>query len=71
MIRTPPQHNTKHPPGQIVNPVGVASVQHQDKPLTKAIDEYKQTEEYKKGFTDGWNKALNAKFPQHTSEASR
>lgn len=36
MIRTPPQHNTTHPPGQVVKPI------HQEKTLAKEIDEYKK-----------------------------
>ena len=59
MIRTPPQHNVLHPPGQ---------VKWSDPPLAKAIDEYKKTEEYRKGFSDGWNKAMESKFPQPHSD---
>jgi len=34
MIRTPPQHNTTNPPGQVVNPI------YQEKTLVKEIEEY-------------------------------
>lgn len=33
MIRTPPQHNTMFPPGQIVH--------HLEVPLTKAVEDYR------------------------------
>lgn len=33
MIRTPPQHNTAFPPGQIVH--------HLEVPLTKAVEDYR------------------------------
>lgn len=66
MIRMNPAHDTKTPAGTWKNPV-----LEQEKPLAKAIDEYKTTEAYKQGFNDGWNKAMNAKFPQPTSEFSR
>ena len=40
MIRTPPQHQTKHPAGQIVNPVGVVSPIHQVKDLATEISDF-------------------------------
>lgn len=41
MIRTPPQHNTTHPPGQVVNEIGVpANPIHQEKTLVQEIEEY-------------------------------
>ena len=33
MIRTPPQHNTAFPPGQVVH--------HLEVPLTKAVEDYR------------------------------
>jgi len=43
MIRTPPQHNTTHPPGQVVNPAGIlANPINQEKTLAKEIEEYKK-----------------------------
>lgn len=49
---TPPQHNTKHPPGQIVN-----SIHHpvlmQEKTLAKEIDSFNEREVNKdKKLTD-------------------
>ena len=41
VIRTPAQHNTEHPAGQISVPVGTVSPLKQEKPLSKEIDDYK------------------------------
>ena len=78
MIRMNPAHDTKTPAGCIdlrgetpTTGTWKNPVLEQEKPLAKAIDEYKTTEAYKQGFNDGWNKAMNAKFPQPTSEFSR
>jgi hypothetical protein len=40
MIRIPPQHNTQNTPGQIVNPVGVASPTKQIKDLASEISDF-------------------------------
>jgi hypothetical protein len=42
MIRMNPCHDTTNPPGQ-----------HVERPLSVAIEDYKQTENYKRGFNDG------------------
>lgn len=66
MIRKHPRLDLENPPGQWVNPLF-----QQGKSIVQEIEEYKSTEAYRKGFNDGWNKAMNAKFPQPTSEAGR
>jgi len=40
MMKIPPQHNTEHPPGQIVNPVGVVSPTKQIKDLASEISDF-------------------------------
>ena len=42
MIRTPPQHNTTNPPGQVINPIPnvVLSPLQQGKPTRQEIDEF-------------------------------
>ena len=40
MIHIPPQHNTQHPAGQIVNPVGVVSPTKQIKDLASEISDF-------------------------------
>lgn len=40
MIRTPAQHNTTNPAGQIVNPVGVVDPTKQGKVLEEEIKEF-------------------------------
>ena len=68
MIRTPPQHNTKNLPGQIV-------YTNWEKPLSKHIEEsvedQKNQEIYTQGYKDGWDAAMNTKYPQPSSEAAR
>lgn len=65
MIRTPPQHNTINPPGQIVNPI------HQDRTLVKEIDAFQKDEIYMKGYRDGFRMGLQSKFPDIDSETLR
>lgn len=40
VITIPAQHNTKNPPGQVVNPVGTPSPTQQGKPTRQEIDEF-------------------------------
>ena len=40
MIKKPAQHNTTHPAGQIVNPVGVVSPTKQVKDLASEISDF-------------------------------
>ena len=49
MIRTPPQHNTKNPPGQV----------NFEKPLSKSIEEFRQ-EEVKSAYQQGWDAGYKA-----------
>lgn len=65
MIRTPPQHNTTNPPGQIVNPI------QQEKTLAKEIDGFKLDEAYMKGYKEGYAAGIATKFPDLGSEAAR
>lgn len=49
MIRTPPQHNTKNPPGQI----------NFEQPLAKSIEEFRR-EEVKSAYQRGWDAGYKA-----------
>jgi hypothetical protein len=69
MIRTPPQHNVKDPPGQIVAPT--SALVSFEKPLQQLIQEYQQETLYKQGFDDGW-KACERRFNRkENSEEAR
>ncbi len=81
MIRTPPQHNTKHPPGQVV--AATAAPINQEKTLAKEIEAYieiQHSSEYQKGFhagyklgyLDGFKKGKEYSYPLDLgSEAAR
>lgn len=79
MIRKHPRLDTISPPGQIVNPVGVASPVQQEKTLGKEIADYKSTrsEEFKRGYRLGFKNGYIAsrkdtQFPPDMgSEAAR
>lgn len=77
MIRTPPQHNTTHPPGQV----------HFEKPLQRLIEEYttlEAQEAHQKalqqaydrgrrvGYQEGLKDAEKPRYPkEYNSEADR
>lgn len=56
MIRTPPQHNTVNPPGQVM---------YHDKPLGQSIEEYK-AEEYAKRVYEAWKEGYAEGFAAGT-----
>jgi hypothetical protein len=80
MINTPPQHNVKNPPGQIVNPI----TPNFEQPLASLIKEYASETHQKAlqdafdtgwhlGYREGVKTSSRPLFPQDcfTSEAAR